>query len=53
MDLTELTNPQVNLFAYTHTEMIFNIVIAAALGFIISFLYRVTHRGCLIHSRLR
>lgn len=45
MDLTELTNPQVNLFAYTYTEMILNIVVAAALGFIISFLYRVAHRG--------
>ena len=45
MDLTELTNPQVNLFAYTYTEIILNILIAAVLGFVISFLYRATHRG--------
>jgi uncharacterized membrane protein YhiD involved in acid resistance len=45
MDLTELTNPQVNLFAYSYTEVILNILVAIMLGFVISFLYRVTHRG--------
>ncbi len=45
MDLSELTNPQVNLFAYTYTEIIFNIFVAALLGFVVSFIYRLTHRG--------
>jgi uncharacterized membrane protein YhiD involved in acid resistance len=45
MDLSELSNPTVNLFAYSYTEIILNILIASFLGFIISFLYRATHRG--------
>ena len=45
MDLTELTNPQVNLFAYSYTEIMLNILVAAVLGFVISYLYRATHRG--------
>ena len=40
MDLSELSNPTVNLFAYSYTEIILNILIASFLGFIISFLYR-------------
>ncbi len=45
MDLTELTNPQVNLFAYSYTEIMLNVLVAAVLGFVISYLYRATHRG--------
>ena len=45
MELDQLTNPQVNLFAYSYTEILLNILVAAALGFVISFLYRATHRG--------
>ena len=45
MDLTELTNPQVNLFAYSYTEIVINLIVAAVLGFVVSFLYRATHRG--------
>lgn len=45
MDLTQITDPQINLFAYTYSEIILNIVLAAILGFVISFVYRVTHRG--------
>lgn len=45
MELTQLTDPQVNLFAYSYPEMILNILAATFLGFIISFLYRLTHRG--------
>ncbi|MBT4160130.1 MAG: DUF4956 domain-containing protein [Gammaproteobacteria bacterium] len=45
MDLTELTNPQVNLFAYSYMEIVLNILVASLLGFAISFMYRVTHRG--------
>ena len=45
MELNDLTNPQVNLFAYTYTEIVFNIFLAGVLGFVISFLYRITHRG--------
>ncbi len=45
MELDQLTNPQVNLFAYSYTEIMLNILVAAVLGFVISFLYRATHRG--------
>lgn len=45
MDLSELTNPQVNLFAYSYTEIMLNLLVAAALGFLVSFIYRATHRG--------
>ena len=45
MDFSEVTDPQINLFAYSYTEMILNILVAALLGFVISFLYRLTHRG--------
>ena len=38
-------NPQVNLFALSYSEMGVNILVAMLLGFIISYLYRTTHRG--------
>ncbi|MFP6807243.1 MAG: DUF4956 domain-containing protein [Pseudomonadales bacterium] len=38
-------NPQINLFALSYTEMGVNILVAMLLGFIISYLYRLTHRG--------
>lgn len=37
--------PQINLFALSYTEMAVNILVAMLLGFIISYLYRTTHRG--------
>ena len=38
-------NPQINLFALSYSEMGVNILVAMLLGFIISYLYRTTHRG--------
>jgi hypothetical protein len=41
----QILNPEGNLFAYTSVEMVVNILVAIGLGFVISTLYRQTHRG--------
>lgn len=45
LDLSNITDPQINLFAYSYSEIVLNILLATLLGFAISFIYRVTHRG--------
>jgi uncharacterized membrane protein YhiD involved in acid resistance len=40
----QILNPEGNLFAYTSVEMVVNILVAIGLGFVISTLYRQTHR---------
>ena len=45
MNPTDLLSAQGNLFTYTYSEMIINILLAIILGFIISVIYRETHKG--------
>ena len=41
----DLLNPEVTLLTYSYGEMIANIVLAIALGFLIANTYRQTHKG--------
>ncbi len=41
----DLLSAQGNLFTYSYPEMIINIVLAIILGFVISAIYRQTHKG--------
>jgi uncharacterized membrane protein YhiD involved in acid resistance len=42
---TQLLNAQGNLFAYSHPEMVINLLLAILLGFVIATVYRQTHKG--------
>ena len=41
----QLLNTQGNLLTYTYPEMLVNMALAAVLGFVISLVYRYTHKG--------
>ncbi len=45
MNATDLLSAQGNLFTYSYAETIINILLAIILGFIISVIYRETHKG--------
>ena len=45
MNATDLLSAQGNLFTYSYSEIIINILLAIILGFIISVIYRETHKG--------
>lgn len=45
MNANDVLNPTGNMFTYSYTEMVVNILVAIVLGLVISTLYRQTHRG--------
>ncbi len=50
---TILLTPEGNLLNYSHPEIVINIVVGLVIGIMLSVVYRFTHSGLPIHSRLR
>ncbi len=42
---TMLLNPEGNLLNYSNPEMVANLLLAVAIGFLVSMVYRATHKG--------
>lgn len=53
MNATDLLSAQGNLFTYSYSEVIINILLAIILGFIVSVIYAKLTRDCLIRNLLR
>ena len=42
---TPIAAPSSDIFSYSSTELVLNVGLATLLGFIVSYVYRATHKG--------